>query len=244
MQEDISYWSSGKEFSYNRQMDQPRKLLLDKAESGGGSLKEWSLAIGKNETYLQQYIRKGSPRNLPEEVRIRLSRETGIPEHLLRGSTVKKLLPAKKASKPKVALEEYRFIGSFDQGASAGPGAFIDSGAAAPMHYLAFRKDWLREITSSTNEDLFVLFADGTSMEPAIHHGDSLLVDKMQRNPRKDGIYVFIWDGLVNVKRLTADPRSKTITISSDNEAHPSFPNASPDEIEVVGRVIWIGRKV
>lgn len=226
-------------------MDRPRKILLEKAEDGDGSLKKWSIAIGMNETYLQQFIRKGSPKNLPEDIRYKLAKVAGIPEVSLRGTNTRKLAPARAiAAPPKATLQDFRLIGAFDQAASAGPGAFIDGDGAIPLHHLAFRRDWLREISSAADDELFVLFADGSSMEPTIHHGDSILVDKTQRNPRKDGIYVFMWDGLVNVKRLTSDPRSKTISISSDNPAHKSYDGAKPEEIEVIGRVIWIGRRV
>lgn len=232
------------EISYNLKMDQPRKIILEKAEDGVGSLKKWSIAIGMNETYLQQFIRKGSPKNLPEDLRHKLSKASGIPEHMLRGSNVRKLAPIKRPPVLKVNIQEFRFIGGFDQAASAGTGAFVNNNTAVPMHFLAFRRDWLRNISNASDDDLFVLFVDGGSMEPTIHNGDSILVDKTQRNPRKDGIYVFMWDGLINVKRLTADPRTKTISISSDNPAHRSYDGAKPEDIEVIGRVIWIGRKV
>lgn len=145
---------------------------------------------------------------------------------------------------PKISKDDFRYLGAFDQGASAGPGSYIQDGHPIPMHHLAFRRDWLREITRAADEDLFVLFADGNSMTPTIHHGDTLLVDRTQTNPRKDGIYVFMWGDLLNVKRLTSNPRTKTISVSSDNPVHKSFDGANPEEIEVVGRVIWIGRKV
>lgn len=145
---------------------------------------------------------------------------------------------------PKISKDDFRYLGAFDQGASAGPGSFVQDGHPVPMHHLAFRRDWLREITSASDEYLFVLFADGNSMSPTIHNGDTMLVDKMQINPRKDGIYVFMWDGFLNVKRLTSDPATKTISITSDNPVHKSFSGAKPDDIQVIGRVIWVGRKV
>src|SRR4026209_538941 len=51
-------------------MDAPRKLLVDTlARRSDLDLKNLSLAIGRNDDYLQQYLMRGSPRELPESVR-------------------------------------------------------------------------------------------------------------------------------------------------------------------------------
>ena len=48
-------------------MDAPRKLLVDTlARRPDLDLKSLSLAIGRNHAYLQQYLMRGSPRELPE----------------------------------------------------------------------------------------------------------------------------------------------------------------------------------
>jgi len=46
-----------------------------------------SQLVGRNETYMQQYVRKGSPRELPESVREILSAKLGIPVDELLGQT-------------------------------------------------------------------------------------------------------------------------------------------------------------
>lgn len=243
MQEVFSYSHATKEFSYPRLMDRARELILRKSEAEGDKLAVWSKALGRNHAYLYQWIHKNTPRSLPEFIRHKLAEITDIPEDQLRGPELKKLkLPSRPRPKPKI--EDFRFLGAYDQAASAGPGSFINDGNSIPMHHLAFRRDWLREITSAGEEDLFVLVANGNSMAPTINDKDTMLVDKTQVNPRKDGIYVFMWDGLLNVKRLTSNPATKTISITSDNPTHDSFPGEKPENIEVVGRVIWIGRKV
>ncbi|MCW5678421.1 MAG: helix-turn-helix transcriptional regulator [Xanthobacteraceae bacterium] len=239
MQEEISYSPNLLEISYSVPMDRVRKLLLDKAQGDEGSLAEWSKAAGKNHAYLQQFIHRGSPRELPEAVRIAVAAKIGVDESELRSTGQKKLASGANF----LVSKEFRFIPAYDQAASAGAGAFIQ-GEAIPLYSLSFRTDWLRTITSASDEDLFVLFADGDSMESTIRSGDSMLVDRTQTNPRKDGIFVFMWDGLLNVKRLTSNPKTKSITISSDNPAYDKFTGIKPNEIEVVGRVVWIGRKL
>lgn len=137
--------------------------------------------------------------------------------------------------------DEYERVRVIDVQASAGPGAIV--GQERIKHHLAFRRDWLRSVSAAPLDKLVVIEADGPSMEPTIHNGDHLLVDLTQTNPRKDGLYVFEWDGAVNVKRLTANPASRTLSVKSDNPAHQSWDNVDPEMVSVVGRVVWIGRR-
>ena len=56
-------------------MDNLRSRLLDMvaARRPRTDLKTASLACGRNHAYLHQFIHKGSPRRLPEDVRLRLA---------------------------------------------------------------------------------------------------------------------------------------------------------------------------
>ena len=139
--------------------------------------------------------------------------------------------------------DAFGLIDAYDQRVSAGPGAFVTVGGE-PMYQLAFRREWLRTITLAPERSLVILFADGDSMEPTIRPGDSMLVDTSQTNPRRDGIFVIRWDGWLNVKRVTADEASRTLTISSDNPQYAPRSDVQPDNITVLGRVVWIGRRV
>lgn len=46
------------------------------------------------------------------------------------------------------------------------------------------------------------------------------------------------------VKRLAVAPTSATLTISSDNPAYPTWTDVPVDDIVVVGRAIWTGRRL
>jgi SOS-response transcriptional repressor LexA len=62
-----------------RKMDAPRKLLVDTlAQRPDLDLKKLSLAIGRNHAYLQQFLMRGSPRELPEAARHALSPLLGV----------------------------------------------------------------------------------------------------------------------------------------------------------------------
>ena len=62
-----------------------RKLVLDKSKELKITMKRMSEAVGMNETFIHQFITKGSPRYLSEEVRYKLAKVIGVSEELLRG---------------------------------------------------------------------------------------------------------------------------------------------------------------
>jgi phage repressor protein C with HTH and peptisase S24 domain len=39
-------------------------------------------------------------------------------------------------------------------------------------------------------------------------------------------------------------PVSKLLTVKSDNPAYPTYDNIPPEEIVIMGRVVWIGRSL
>lgn len=65
-------------------MHDERKFLARTVAAQGRNLKELSLLVGQNHAYLQQFINRGTPKRLPEHVRVKLSNELRVPEELLR----------------------------------------------------------------------------------------------------------------------------------------------------------------
>jgi phage repressor protein C with HTH and peptisase S24 domain len=51
-------------------------------------------------------------------------------------------------------------------------------------------------------------------------------------------------EGALMVKRLALNPAARRITVKSDNQAYPSWPDCDPASVDVVGRVVWAGRRV
>lgn len=66
-------------------MDVVRKLILEKLQELGLNMAEVSNRLGRNETYLQQFLKRGSPRELHERDRTRLAEILHITEDQLRG---------------------------------------------------------------------------------------------------------------------------------------------------------------
>jgi hypothetical protein len=67
-------------FRTNEGLDPIRSRIVKLAGNRGLTLKELSLMVGRNHAYLQQFVRRGSPRNLPEAIRLELSRILAVPE--------------------------------------------------------------------------------------------------------------------------------------------------------------------
>ncbi len=61
----------------------PRASVQREADAQGTSLNALSLQIGKNAAYLQQWVRRGTPRELPEQERLKLAMALNIDERLL-----------------------------------------------------------------------------------------------------------------------------------------------------------------
>ncbi len=209
--------------------------------SRGEDYASLSRRLGRNPTYIQQFVKRGVPRRLSEEDRHVLARHFGIAEHLLGGRE-----EPGRAVMPRPGLqarsEDYVLIPHLDIGASAGSGAEI--GTEAPLAVLAFQSNWVRGIATGRPEALSVIRVEGDSMLPTLADGDQILVDTDDRERLRDGIYVLRTDDALLVKRLSVNPATRRLTIRSDNDAYPSWDDLDPAGVAVIGRVVWVGRKL
>lgn len=214
-------------------MSNPRDRLLELAREQGASLASLSEMIGRNPTYLQQFIRKGSPRKLEEQDRRVLAGFFGVDEAELGGgsggqeekSYVPRLrlpLDAAWIDVPRLALA-----------ASAGPGATVEE--EEPFDAFRFSRRWLRE-QGLDGAMLSAIAVEGDSMEPLLRAGDEVLVDRRPQ-PFRDGIHVVRLGETLLVKRVAAQGGGR-FTLLSQNLAYPPQ-EVSAEEIEVVGRVVW-----
>lgn len=205
------------------------RLCVERREN----LAALSRMIGRNAAYIQQYLRKGTPRQLREPERRTLALYFQVPETILGG------LPQDPSAEFGALVPVYRTAVH----ASAGPGSLPDEEAARP--YLAFDPGWLRSLTGSPASKLSVVRVQGDSMAPTLGAGDDILVDLSDKADRlRDGIYVLRVDGALLVKRLAVHPVGRRVTVQSDNPAYSDIPDCALDEIECIGRVIWAGRKI
>lgn len=140
--------------------------------------------------------------------------------------------------------EEFAMVPVYDARASAGSGAINTD--AAPVCFSAFRWEWLHRVTQAPTEQLAVIQVAGDSMEPTLHHGDHVLIDRTVTRWTRDGLYVIryaISEELM-VKRLLWVPSNRTFSIRSDNPAYGNTDGVGPDDLSIIGRVLWLGRNI
>jgi phage repressor protein C with HTH and peptisase S24 domain len=201
-----------------------RRLIEERGEDYAGL----SRLIGRNPAYIQQYIARGSPRRLAEADRRLLARYFGVDETVLGGPEAGRGVQA---------------VPRLDIGAAAGAGAF-DGDERAQAHF-AFDPEWLRRLARGAPDLLSIIRVAGDSMAPTLADGDDILVDRGDGPERvRDGVYVLRMDDALVVKRLALNPAARTLTIRSDNPAYPSWPDCDPAAVEIVGRVVWAGRRI
>ncbi len=210
---------------------EPRRRLLDLARESGASLAGLSELIGRNPSYLQQFIRKGSPRRLEERDRRILAEFLGVAESELGAPEEKSYNPGEKPP------QDWSEVSRLALGASAGPGAFAgDEGA---FDTIRFSRRWLREM-GLEGADLSAIRVEGDSMEPLLRSGDEIFVDRNKR--AGEGIFVVRIGDALHVKQVQASAPGRIALISA-NEAYAPIELAR-EEVEVIGRVVWKGGRV
>jgi len=200
-QEAKSYSTPNREFPTTLRMDAVRKLILEKAADSGTNLAELSRKIGKNHAYLQQFIKRGVPSELPEKVRQPLASVLGVAESSLRhgtvnhkphpveGRVVQSLTQDKVAPDARKDLEikpGAELFGEADlpvfSTAQGGRGALIVTDRAV---------DWVvRPAPLLRVRDGYGMIVSGDSMHPAVREGSTALVNP-HLPPRSGDICIF-----------------------------------------------------
>jgi hypothetical protein len=209
--------------------EEPRDVLARLVAENGGDYASLSKLVGRNAAYIQQFIKRGSPKRLPEKERGILARYFGVDERLLGGLA---------SAAGKAGL---RLIPKLAVGASAGPGAMNDGEALAGK--IGFDEKWLRKLGVEPAQ-LSLIRVSGDSMAPTLNDGDDIMVDRAAANTAlRDGIHVIRMDDVLMVKRLVPGPAGR-LSVLSDNSTYPGWPDVDGEGVTVIGRVIWAGRRL
>lgn len=136
-------------------------------------------------------------------------------------------------------------VPAYDLSAAAGSGrAILDD---APTSYVAFPADWARAFTGPTGDAqaLALMTVAGDSMTPTLAHGDQILGHLSPSPSGLDGIYVLRFADDLLVKRLQLHPANGSVALISDNAAlYPPVEGISVGDLGMVGKVVWLGRRV
>jgi phage repressor protein C with HTH and peptisase S24 domain len=136
----------------------------------------------------------------------------------------------------------YVFIPVLDIKLSAGNGNVVWE-VNQKTQRQAFLRSWAKRIGVDPS-NAAIMMADGSSMEPRILDGDSLVVDYERIYINEGKIYAFALDGEVFVKRIHKEIGG-ALRISSDNTDKGKYPDKLiPSElvnqVHIIGRVMAV----
>ncbi|CAA0097801.1 putative HTH-type transcriptional regulator [BD1-7 clade bacterium] len=212
---------------------------INEIASAVGGKKQLAKMTGVSESQLHRYV--SDDHDLKLTVLLAMAEAGGVNLlWLATGEGPRSMDDSGVVAVPKDELAEFALIPGYDIQVSAGHGAFPDS--EQPTRRLAFRHRWLKFRGLSEN-DLVLVYASGDSMEPTISNNNTLMVDTSDTKLLDGSVYVIRHDGHLLVKRTQYAPGQGVWLISDNKQYEKLLVNIdeTPD-MEVVGRVVWIGR--
>lgn len=108
----------------------------------------------------------------------------------------------------------------------------VDDGAP-----LMIKESWL-QLRGYKHNHLFAIKATGSSMEPSIFSGDSVVINTANIEPSDGGVFLVNYEGAAVIRRLTRDAGAWWLDCDNPNKTH--YPRKIlSTTTAVVGRVIY-----
>lgn len=216
--------------------DPVRVFVFDRIVELELDFAEVSRKIGRNQTYIQQFLKRGTPRKLPEGVRPELAR--------VLSTSVTNLGSVQYTVTDQTEEPIFKPVAEYNALSAAGGGIVLDGENCIRVWH--FPQDYLEsEVQIAPHSPLALISVRGDSMEPTLRSGDRILIDQGDKNVSQPGIFV-LWDGdgrvVKRVERVwgTTPARLKLI---SDNPLHTAY-EVEAELVEVIGRAVWVGRQL
>jgi hypothetical protein len=170
-------------------MDNVRDLLVRKVEELDTTLKFLSMKVGKNHAYLQQFVHRGVPAHLPEDVRHSLAGLLGVDETSLRIAHGQAPDPAPLVPRvsppnagPRRPMPIAGVIPVYGQAVGGIDGKFVLNGNKIA--------DILAPPRLANVPDAYAVYVVGNSMEPRYFAGEAVFVNP--RLPVRSGDFVVV----------------------------------------------------
>ena len=210
-----------------------------------------SLAIGRNQTYLQQYLDRGAPAVLGYRDSQTLAEMLGCDPSELRHETVPKRRPMPPSRpRPPAGLPEapVAAIPEITVEVSAGAGTFAEDFVSETARW-HWPENMIRHEGGAAPENLRILRVRGNSMEPEMREGDRVVVDVSRRLPATGEAFV-LWDGnglvVKHVEAVHGDevnedetPRLKLISTNPDYASYSCL----AQDVHILGTVLWVVKR-
>ena len=106
----------------------------------------------------------------------------------------------------------------------------------------AFRKYWMEQAGVAAKKAVLMMVL-GDSMSPTLEDGDTVMLDTRRNKLVSGRIYAInCGDDMLQIKRL--ERRGKKVRIISDNKEIYDPYDVDPQEIIVIGQLIWYARQM
>ena len=203
-------------------LDAPRMAVATALQQAGITLKEASRTLGRNDAYLQQYLYRGSPRRLPEDMRYALAALVGCdqrrflgPDEIERQTNAPIRTPAKAGATVGATLGATS--GAMTYKTTRGQGVTVMAAPPAPKYLIPENNErpGSNEGNAAANlaNNATIAFMDITASA-----GGGALNEGEADNPEADDRFAMPVDML---RKITPTPSAglRLITISGDSMA-------------------------
>lgn len=175
----------------------------------------------------------------------------GVPDwfrfvkEVIDGAKVKPSMPAQPVPKepdmPPSLPDDLEYIREVDIRFAMGDGRVAEDYPEVGL--VPFNRNFRRALTSASAEQLFIARGDGDSMMPTLINDDMVLIDRSQnRVAQSDRIWALRIEDAGMIKRVRVVPGG-FYELLSDNASVPPQ-TVRREEVAVIGRVIWVGRRL
>lgn len=102
-------------------------------------------------------------------------------------------------------------------------------------------KDLIEEKLNAESEKLMVYEVKNDNMDPTIHKGDVVIIDRSDNDMENEGMYLFENEERKFIRRLMLIPEKHLVNDNQNLVYGSIFLDSS---ISCIGRVIWLSRKI
>lgn len=179
-----------------------------------------SVMLKRNKAYIQQFIKRGSPKALSESDRETLALYFNVSQTELGGPP--SLLHNAGAALHVISHVEDLNVTSIAMSENIAP---IGNIASTRMKHLVIADD---------------------TMAPTLAPGDTIVIDTSETDICRDGIYLWYREGHAFVRRVTFNPIESSFIISCDNASRPEadFQGGTTSLKPPTGKIVWVAKRL
>lgn len=145
---------------------------------------------------------------------------------------------------PSIQPSELVYIREVDISYAMGDGLVVEDYPSVGL--VPFNLDFVRKLSPSDTDHLFIATGQGESMEPTLLRSDMLMIDTTKRQiGMSEGIWALTYAGGGMVKRVrrVREAGRDMFLLLSDNPVVPPQ-SAEIEDVNIVGKVVWVGRRM